>query len=381
MTIRKRLARSNLCMFLVPLLIAALLLILGAGVALYILETTYLPRLGLSLQEMHMTLEQYEATFSNFEVFLWIYIGAVAAALLLTIVFTNLYLTRSLFRHIEQPLDTLVAGVERIERGDLDTPIAYTGADEFKSACDAVDRMAARLKASLEDEQRRAQSRKELIAGMSHDLKSPLTSIRAYSEAIRDGVAATPEMRQRYIETVCRKEQEIESMVNRLFEFSKLDLSELPLQMRALDTKAVIDAAAKDYVNQIDIDTAGLTGCRVLADETQLERITRNILDNSIKYSGRERVSMEIRAAEEETDTVTLLFSDNGQGVDETQLPKLFDVFYRADPARERGKEGSGLGLAVVRRAAEEMGGGASARQSAQGGLCIAITLKKGESA
>ncbi len=119
MTIRKRLARSNLCMFLVPLLIAAVLLILGAGVALYILETTYLPRLGLSLQEMHMTLEQYEATFSSFEVFLWIYIGAVAAALLLTIVFTNLYLTRSLFRHIEQPLDALVAGVERIECGDL----------------------------------------------------------------------------------------------------------------------------------------------------------------------------------------------------------------------------------------------------------------------
>lgn len=379
MTIRKRLARSNLCMFLVPLLIAAVLLILGAGVALYILETTYLPRLGLSLQEMHMTLEQYEATFSNFEMFLWIYIGAVAAALLLTIVFTNLYLTRSLFRHIEQPLDTLVAGVERIERGDLDTPIAYTGADEFKSACDAVDRMAARLKASLEDEQRRAQSRKELIAGMSHDLKSPLTSIRAYSEAIRDGVAATPEMRQRYIETVCRKEQEIEGMVNRLFAFSKLDLSELPLQMRALDAKAVIDAASKDYVNQVDIDTAGLTDCRVFADETQLWRITRNILDNSIKYSGRERVSMEIRAAEEQTDTVTLLFSDNGQGVDASQLPKLFDVFYRTDPARERGKEGSGLGLAVVRRAAEEMGGGAEARRSAQGGLCIAITLKKVE--
>lgn len=380
MTIRKRLARSNLCMFLVPLLIAAVLLILGAGVALYILETAYLPRLGLSLQEMHMTLEQYESTFSSFEVFLWIYIGAVAAALLLTIVFTNLYLTRSLFRHIERPLDTLVAGVERIERGDLDTPIAYTGADEFKSACDAVDRMAARLKLSLEDEQRRTQSRKELIAGMSHDLKSPLTSIRAYSEAIRDGVAATPEMRQRYIETVCRKEQEIESMVNRLFAFSKLDLSELPLEMHALDAKSVIDGAAEDYIGQIELNDAGLTGCRVYADETQLWRITQNILENSIKYSGRERVSMEISAAEEtEAGTVTLRFSDNGQGVDETQLPRLFDVFYRADPARERGKEGSGLGLAVVRRAAEEMGGSACAQKSAQGGLCIAVTLKKGE--
>lgn len=97
-------------------------------------------------------------------------------ALLLTICFTNFYLTRSLFRHISEPLDELVAGVERIQRGDLDSPIAYAGSDEFKAACDAVDLMSAKLKAALEAEQRRTQRRKELIAGMSHDLKSPLTS-------------------------------------------------------------------------------------------------------------------------------------------------------------------------------------------------------------
>lgn len=76
-------------------------------------------------------------------------------ALLLTICFTNFYLTRSLFRHISEPLDELVAGVERIQRGDLDSPIAYAGSDEFKAACDAVDLMSAKLKAALEAEQRR----------------------------------------------------------------------------------------------------------------------------------------------------------------------------------------------------------------------------------
>ena len=95
-----------------------------------------------------------------------------------------------------------MAGVERIQGGNLDEPIAYDGNDEFKAACDAVDLMAAKLKAALDDEQ----SRKELIAGMSHDPKSPLTSIRAYSEAIRDGVAQKPEMRRRYIETICRED-------------------------------------------------------------------------------------------------------------------------------------------------------------------------------
>ncbi len=376
-TVRQRLTRSNIYMFLVPLLIAALLLLLGGGIALYILETNYLPRLGLSLQEMHMTLEQYEAALSDFEVFLWIYLGAVGTALLLTIFFTNVYLTRSLFRHISEPLDELVAGVERIQQGNLDSPIAYTGGDEFKAACDAVDLMAAKLKAALEDEQRRTQSRKELIAGMSHDLKSPLTSIRAYSEALRDGMAATPELRQRYIETVCRKEQEIEGMVNRLFEFSKLDLSELPLDMRAVDAKATVDAVAADCAAAADIDTASLAGYTVLADESQLRRIAKNIIDNAVKYSGRERVRIAI-SAEAEGDAVTLRFADDGRGVDDGQLDKLFDVFYRADPARERGTEGSGIGLAVVRKAAEEMGGSAAAEKSPLGGLCICVTLKKG---
>lgn len=194
-------------------------------------------------------------------------------ALLLTICFTNFYLTRSLFRHISEPLDELVAGVERIQRGDLDSPIAYAGSDEFKAACDAVDLMSAKLKAALEAEQRRTQSRKELIAGMSHDLKSPLTSIRAYSEAIRDGVAASPEMRQRYIETVCRRELEIEEMVNRLFEFSKLDLSELPLDMQALDAAAEISAVTADYADRADIDMRVPSGCTVYADRSQLKRI------------------------------------------------------------------------------------------------------------
>lgn len=165
MTVKQRLTRSNVYMFLVPLLIAAMLLILGADIALYFLETKYLPRLGLSLYEMHMTLEQYETTFSSLEVFIWTYLGAVGMALLLTICFTNFFLTRSLFRHISAPLDELVAGVERIQGGNLDEPIAYDGNDEFKAACDAVDLMAAKLKAALDDEQRRQQSRKELIAG------------------------------------------------------------------------------------------------------------------------------------------------------------------------------------------------------------------------
>ena len=187
MTIRRRLARSNLVMILIPVAIAAVLLLLGGGLALLLLERVWLPRLGLSFAALHETGEQLETAFAGAKALAAIYAGPVILALLATVAFTNFYLTRSLFRHISAQLQTLVAGVERIRGGNLESPIGYTAEDEFKPACDAVDAMAARLKASL-DAQSRQQQRQELIAGMSHDLKSPLTSIRAYTEGLLDGV-------------------------------------------------------------------------------------------------------------------------------------------------------------------------------------------------
>lgn len=188
MTIRRRLARSNLVMILIPVAISAVLLLLGGGLALLLLERVWLPRLGLSFAALHETGEQLETAFASAKALAAIYAGTVILALLATVAFTNFYLTRSLFRHISAPLQTLVAGVERIRGGNPESPIDYTAEDEFKPACDAVDAMAARLKASL-DAQSRQQQRQELIAGMSHDLKSPLTSIRAYTEGLLDGVA------------------------------------------------------------------------------------------------------------------------------------------------------------------------------------------------
>ena len=236
MTIKKRLARSNLMMLVIPVLTAGVLLIIGLAAALFLLQTVYLPQMGLSLRELHQTGEQIEALLSGLETFACIYAGAVIAALLLSIALTNL----------SQPLNALTAGVARIRDGDLDAPIAYSEPDEFKAACDAVDEMAARLKTSLEQQQLAQQKKQELIAGMSHDLKSPLTSIRAYTEALLDGVAKDEAAQQRYLQTIHTKETEIEAMVNRLFAFAKMDVSEYPvhtepLLLRSLMLKLIPD--------------------------------------------------------------------------------------------------------------------------------------------
>ncbi len=138
MTIQERLKRSNLIMLVVSIVIAGVLLAAGLGFLVLLLEHIYLPQLGLTLRDVHNMGEELEPVFKGLKLFIVLYAAVVLAALLAAVVFTNLYLTRALFAHIQQPLNAMVQGVQRIQDGDLDTPIAYTEPDEFRPACDAA---------------------------------------------------------------------------------------------------------------------------------------------------------------------------------------------------------------------------------------------------
>ncbi|MBS6845833.1 MAG: HAMP domain-containing histidine kinase [Firmicutes bacterium] len=331
MTIRKRLARSNLIMILIPVAIAVALLLLGGGLAVLLLKRVYLPRLGLSMAALHETGEQLEAAFDGAKIIAAIYGGTVILALLAAIGFTNLYLTKHLFRHIQKPLDILVSGVKRIQEGNLDAPIGYVVPDEFKPACDAVDEMAARLKTSLEA-QSRQQQKQELIAGMSHDLKSPLTSIRAYTEGLLDGAAKDEQTQARYLQTIYAKETELETLVNRLFSFAKLDLSEAPAKPEALEISGTFaEIAAGFEAEGLDVRLDDLPDETVMADRELLSRCMFNLLDNSRKYGA----SHVVISADISGDTVSISVSDDGPGVEASQLEKIFELGYRTDSARQ----------------------------------------------
>ena len=331
MTIRKRLARSNLIMILIPMAIAAALLLLGGGLAVLLLKRVYLPRLGLSMAALHETGERLEAAFDGAKTIAAIYGGTVILALLAASGFTNLYLTKHLFRHIQKPLDILVSGVKRIQEGNLDAPIGYVVPDEFKPACDAVDEMAARLKTSLEA-QSRQQQKQELIAGMSHDLKSPLTSIRAYTEGLLDGVAKDEQTQARYLQTIYAKETELETLVNRLFSFAKLDLSEAPAKPEALEISGTFaEIAAGFEAEGLDVRLDDLPDETVMADRELLSRCMSNLLDNSRKYGA----SHVVISADISGDTVSISVSDDGPGVEASQREKIFELGSRTDSARQ----------------------------------------------
>lgn len=219
-----------------------------------------------------------------------------------------------------------------------------------------------------------------LLAGISHDVRSPLTSIRAYVEGLLDGVADTPEKRERYLRIIRGKTEEIDDLVRKLFLFSKLDMGEYPYSPERLDAAQEISdfvsASADDYLRRgLRIRPSPLPeGACIDADPTCLRSVLTNLLDNSAKYRSKPTGTAVI-TAEARSGRLILRVDDDGPGVPEKALPKLFDVFYRSDPSRQNPKQGSGLGLAIAAKAARRMGGTIRAANLCGGGLSVELEI------
>ncbi|WP_343063088.1 HAMP domain-containing sensor histidine kinase [Solibaculum mannosilyticum] len=291
---------------------------------------------------------------------------------------TNRFLTKFVFRRIEEPLDILTAGVHEIRDGNLNFRIQYDRQDEFLPICEDFNEMAVRLKESVTKIQQQEQNRKELLAGISHDIRSPLTSIQAYVEGLMDGVARTPKVQRSYLATIKTKVEDLDRMVSQLFLFSKMELGDYPensIRLR-LDEKieaAVLEAKEEYKEHGLQLIT-DLTPVTVTADPIQLERVISNVMGNSLKYKEQEKGLLRISLIKNGA-TCTLTFDDDGPGVPEEALPHLFEAFYRSDPARQNPQKGSGLGLAIVKSIITHAGGSIQAKRSEFGGLKIEICL------
>lgn len=333
-----------------------------------------------NIYELYFTANNYHTDNNKAKGALIISAVLVVSAIILSILFTNRFLTRFIFKKIEEPLDILSNGVNEIASGNLDYRLSYSRNDEFLPVCLAFNDMAGRLKKSTELAQRNEENRKELLLDISHDLRSPLTSIQAYVEGLIDGVASSPQMRDKYLHTIKRKTADIEKMVSSLFAYSKLDMEEFSINEESIEMPDYIEqylSEIKDEYLNSGLELKIITGdsLKVKADRELLNRIISNILDNSLKYKTSDTGKCEISVSKE-NDLAKIEFSDNGPGVDEGNLDKLFDVFYRTDKARSDTGNGSGIGLAFVKKAAEEMGGGVKAEKSKLGGLSIIIYLR-----
>jgi histidine kinase len=311
------------------------------------------------------------------------YYTTLAAVIIIILVLTNLILTYIVSRSITKPIDNLKKAAIEIKNGNLDFHIKYNSKDEIGELSSAFEEMRCKLKESIELEQQYEQNRRELVSNISHDLKTPITAVKGYVEGIIDGVADTPEKMDKYIQTIYTKTTEINTLIDELFLYSKLDMKKLNFNFEKIDINKYIAHCYEDLA--FDLKSKGLdlsfdTNCfedtLVIADREKLNRVITNIVYNSVKYMNNDKGKIDIRLEEEANDVVVEI-SDNGPGISETNLPYIFDKFYRGDPARNTTKGGSGLGLSIAKQIIEEHGGIIWARSKKGIGTSISFTLKK----
>ena len=278
-----------------------------------------------------------------------------------------------------RPVNALTAGAKRVEQGDLSTPVAYQGRDEFTSVCAAFDQMQRHLLEEREKNAAYERARTDLVAGISHDLRTPLTSVKGYIKGMRDGVANTPEKQERYLDIAYRKSCDMERLLQRLLYFSRLETGNLPMFPVEDDLGAFAGRFAREAGEELAASGGQVNfhpaeePLPVRIDQEQLLRVLNNLKENAQRYAGAEPLILDI-SVKREGERACVRFADNGQGVPEDQLPHLFQQFWRGDQARRsQGGEGSGLGLYIVKYVVEAHGGTVTAEND--GGLAFTISL------
>lgn len=322
-------------------------------------------------------------SYHTFKTLLIICMVLTAAAIIISVWLTDRFLISFVFRRIEEPLDILSKGVSELRDGNLSYRISYEHADEFSPVCAGFNAMAAHLKDSVESVKQHEANRTELIAEISHDLRTPITSILAYVEGLLDGIAATPDMQQKYLLTIRQKAQDLEHLISQLFLLSKLELADFPVHTETCDLRdtvhGIVQSCRDEYNETLCIITeqesgAAGTGITVAADRDLLMRICQNVIGNSVKYRTHDPAQVKVSVADKDGNAV-LTLSDDGPGVPAESLSRLFTEFYRCDSARRDTAEGSGLGLAIAAKAVQRMNGTIRAENNESGGFSVIITL------
>lgn len=219
--------------------------------------------------------------------------------------------------------------------------------------------MRRKLKEAQATQRQYEKNRQELIAGISHDLKTPITTIKGYLRGIQDGLAKTPEKLDQYIHVIQKAVDNMESMINELFLYSKLDLKQIPFHFEKVDLYPFFVDVIEELTFQFEKENGTATllanpaqSYVVEADREKLKRVVSNIIQNSLKYMDKKEKKIQVRLTSQ-PNAVIVEIRDNGRGIKQEDLPYIFDRFYRTDPSRNRATGGSGLGLSIAKKIIE----------------------------
>lgn len=329
----------------------------------------------------------------------------------LIILATAVLLVIWLYNGIVRPLNILQIATKQIGAGNLDEPVHVNSTDEIGELCRDFEEMRIRLKEMIEDRMRYEQDTRDMMSSMAHDLQTPLTSIKGYSDGILDGVANTPEKLEKYLRTIYTKASDMSYLVDELSVFAKVEQNSLTYHFISIPLHSYFEDCIDEL--SLDMETTHIAmhyenfcprNTLIYADPEQLKRVIQNIVNNTAKYLNKKRGNLwltirqlpapapaaplyrqlnpdgspkEPEPLPPPEQFIQIEFRDDGVGINEKDLPHIFEKFYRADASRSSSKRGSGLGLAIVARIIADHGGCVWAKSTPGKGTCIFFTLKK----
>ncbi len=266
----------------------------------------------------------------------------------------------SITSHLTQRITNLSSAAQNLAQGQFDTRLDVQGSDEIAQLSQTFNWMTESL--AKIDEQKRMidQTRRDLIAWVSHDLRTPLAAMRAMLEAVDDGVVDDAETHDRYIKNCLHEITNLSHLINDLFELAQIDTGQLELKRESIDLQVLIQdtiSSLKPHAAQYGIALQAKTtapASQVLVDTLKIQQVLHNLIDNAIRYTATgDTVTVEVKPAGE---CILVSVHNPGKTIDPDHLPYIFESFYRAEKSRrpdQDGRRGTGLGLTIAKRFVE----------------------------
>lgn len=310
-------------------------------------------------------------------------VADILISIFLILILTACMLSIWVYTSFINPIKKLQMAAQNIKEGNLDFTVDVESNDEIGELCRSFEEMRQRLKDNAEEKIEAERENKTLISNIAHDLRTPITAVKGYAEGLMDGVADTPEKREKYIRTIYSKTNEIDTLINELTLYAKIDTNRIPYNFARLNVaeyfndcveEVGLDLESKDialsYYNYVDEDV------QIIADPEQLRRVIHNIIGNSVKYQDKQRGRIHIRI-KDVGDFIQVEIEDNGRGITAGDLPYIFDRFFRADASRNSATGGSGIGLSIVKKIIEDHGGKIWATSKEAVGTVMYFVIRK----
>ena len=310
-------------------------------------ERTYLYPVNINGEKAYLIYYQTPTPYISYDYYTDT--NSFLALILSLIVFISIFIivTNKKMKYIEE----IASGIKIISSGDLSYRVEEKGKDEIRNLAKDINNMAYEVQSRIEAERRSEKTKSELITNVSHDLRTPLTSVMGYIGLVKDGKYNNEDMMKEYLNIAFNKSNQLKDLIEDLFEYTKINNQGISLEKNKVNIVEFLSQIIEEYIpifeeNDIEVVKEFVDEkFMVEIDAGKMVRVFENIFSNAIKYSykpGQVKV-----ATIESEGCVTLVIKNRGESIPKEKVERLFDRFYRVDEARNSNVKGSGLGLAI----------------------------------